>query len=218
MNDFDYDVLQKKRIANQARYRKCGSKSKKCPMSTDYMTRKQWEKRCGEVMTYQLRKPMIWKDFKAQPAHIQKLYIEDIVNTYHATATDLARMFGVTSATVLRCCGDDGLQIHFVKGKRMNKEQQERFERFLLDEDVDPNVVNVDTEPAVIEETHDIEAAPENMAIDINSGKQSVDMAMTSFGLSFSGKFNKDMLYNSIASMLPIGTQVKIDIQCTIEG
>lgn len=214
MNDFDYDVLQKKRLANQARYRKCGSKSKKCPMSTDYMTRKQWEKRCGDVMTYQLRKPMAWKDFKAQPTNIQKLYIESIMNTYHATATDLARMFGVTPATVLRFCSDKELQINFVKGKRMDKEQQAKFERFLHDEDEAPNVVNFEAKPV---DAPDVQPEQNAVTIDINEGKQSTDMAMTSFELSFSGKFDKNMLYNSIASMLPIGTQVKIDIRCTME-
>ena len=35
MSDFEYDCWQRKRIAQQAKYRKCGSKSKKCSMSTD---------------------------------------------------------------------------------------------------------------------------------------------------------------------------------------
>ena len=33
MNDFDFDCLQKKRLAQQAKYRKRGSKSKKCTPS-----------------------------------------------------------------------------------------------------------------------------------------------------------------------------------------
>ena len=43
MSDFEYDCWQRKRIAQQAKYRKCGSKSKKCSMSTDHMTQKQWK-------------------------------------------------------------------------------------------------------------------------------------------------------------------------------
>lgn len=50
MNDFDYEVLQKKRLARQAFHKKGESKSRKCPMSTDRMTRKQWiEKRVSPV-------------------------------------------------------------------------------------------------------------------------------------------------------------------------
>lgn len=64
MNDFEYEIMQMKRLARQAQYRKRGSKSKKCPMSTDRMTRRQWEKRCGEVVKYQLGIPIAWKEFK----------------------------------------------------------------------------------------------------------------------------------------------------------
>ena len=60
---------------------------------------------------------MAWKDFKAQPIHIQKMYIEDLMGVYDVTATDLARMFDVTPATVLRHCGKDGLDVRFTKGK-----------------------------------------------------------------------------------------------------
>ena len=41
MNDFEFDCLQKKRLAQQAKYRKRGSKSKKCPMSTDLSPSRQ---------------------------------------------------------------------------------------------------------------------------------------------------------------------------------
>lgn len=56
MNDFDYDCLQKKRLARQARYRKCGSKSRKCPLPTDNMTQEEWKERCGEVLTIKLNR------------------------------------------------------------------------------------------------------------------------------------------------------------------
>lgn len=45
MNDFEFDCLQKKRLAQQAKYRKRGSKSKKCPMSTDHMTKKTMDRK-----------------------------------------------------------------------------------------------------------------------------------------------------------------------------
>ena len=90
MNDFDYDVMIKKRVANSARNRKRGSKSKKCPMSTDHMTRKQWLERCGETVTYNLSKPMEWQDFCNLPIHIQKEYLLNLIKLYSTTASDLA--------------------------------------------------------------------------------------------------------------------------------
>ena len=58
MNDFEFDCLQKKRLAQQAKYRKRGSKSKKCPMSTDHMTKKQWIERCGKIVTIKMDSPV----------------------------------------------------------------------------------------------------------------------------------------------------------------
>ena len=84
MNDFDYEVMQRKRLARQAFHRKSGSKSKKCPMSTDHMTRKQWLERCGESVTYQLGKPMPWEEFKKMPVQIQKEYLLDRIRSRKA--------------------------------------------------------------------------------------------------------------------------------------
>lgn len=49
MSDFEYDCWQRKRIAQQAKYRKCGSKSKKCSMSTDHMTQNNGRKGMGKL-------------------------------------------------------------------------------------------------------------------------------------------------------------------------
>ena len=38
MNDFDFDVMTKKRIARGAAARKCGSKSRRCTLPSDYLT------------------------------------------------------------------------------------------------------------------------------------------------------------------------------------
>lgn len=63
LTELEYDCLERKRLARQARYRKRGSKSKKCPMSTDYMTQKEWKERNGEVITMNLNRPVSWSVF-----------------------------------------------------------------------------------------------------------------------------------------------------------
>ena len=71
MNDFDYDVLQKKRTASGARHIKKGSKSKKCTLPSGFLTAKQRKELNGNVTTYNLSEPMTWKSFKAMPLDIQ---------------------------------------------------------------------------------------------------------------------------------------------------
>ena len=75
MHDFDYDAMQKKRIARGASHMKCGSKSKKCTLPSDYLTAAQKRRLNGPVSTYKLDEPMNWESFKAMPEDLQKKYI-----------------------------------------------------------------------------------------------------------------------------------------------
>lgn len=69
---FNDDVREKKKLANQARYRKRGSKSKKCNLSSDRLTHKQWLERCGKTVTYNFRKPILWQDFFVNSLYISR--------------------------------------------------------------------------------------------------------------------------------------------------
>ena len=95
MNDFDYDVLQKKRTAAGARHMKRGSRSKRCSLPSDHLTPAQLKRRNGPVSTYKLDEPMRWDDFKAMPVDLQKQYLTNLVETYGATNEMLGDMFYV---------------------------------------------------------------------------------------------------------------------------
>ena len=95
MYDFDYDALQKKRIAAGARHMKRGSRSKRCSLPSDTLTPAQLKRRNGPVSTYKLDEPMRWDDFKAMPVDLQKQYLTYLVETYGATNEMLGDMFYV---------------------------------------------------------------------------------------------------------------------------
>ena len=128
MNDFDYENYQKKRLAHQASHRKCGSKSRRCPMSTDYMTQKQWKERNGKVVSLNFDKPTTWENFKELSKGVQEGHLAE---TYNANATNLAEMFGMSVATVRRHIQSADLDIKFRVGHSMNAEQRDAWERFL---------------------------------------------------------------------------------------
>lgn len=204
MNDFDYEVMQRKRLAHQASHRKRGSKSKKCPMSTDYMTKKQWIERCGDVMTYQLGKPMSWADFKKMPVHIQKEYLLDMIQRYSTTASDLAKMFGITATTITKHCSEEDIGITFTPGKRMPKDKRTEFEKLLsCDSDSAPEDISQQTRPPVCE-------------LDMSKAKMSSDMTMTEFSLCFEGAIFPENITNSIIAMIGVGTNAKIEVRCSI--
>lgn len=204
---FSDDVREKKRLARQARYRKCGSKSRKCNLSSDRLTKKQWLERCGRTVTYNFKKPILWQDFCELPIHIQKEYLLNLIGEYQTTASDLAKMFGITPKTVTKHCEHEEIGIRFSPGKRMSKEKRRAFEEFC-------GVVAPQEEVVVAKKEQ--EPAKTEAFIDMDNAKQSPDMAMTEFTLSFSGSFNREMICNSLASMLPKGAPVKLDIKCLV--
>ena len=102
MHDFDYDAMQKKRIARGAAHMKRGSKSKKCTLPSDYLTAAQKRRLNGPVSTYKLDEPMNWESFKAMPEDLQKKYILNLQETYQANNDMLGKMFGVTGVSVCK--------------------------------------------------------------------------------------------------------------------
>ena len=100
MHDFDYDAMQKKRIARGASHMKHGSKSKKCTLPSDYLTAAQKRRLNGPVSTYKLDEPMNWESFKAMPEDLQKKYILNLQETYQANDKMIAKLFGKTDVTV----------------------------------------------------------------------------------------------------------------------
>lgn len=112
MHDFDYDAMQKKRIARGASHMKRGSKSKKCTLPSDYLTAAQKRRLNGPVSTYKLDEPMNWESFKAMPEDLQKKYILNLQETYQTTDEMLGMMFGKSNVTVGKyraILGIDGL-------------------------------------------------------------------------------------------------------------
>lgn len=131
MSDFEYDCWQRKRIAQQAKYRKCGSKSKKCSMSTDHMTQKQWKERNGKVVTVNLNQPITWDDFKALTASMQEEYLKHMMENYGANATSFAAMFGVQPLTIRRHIQMNKLNIKFPVGHSMSTAQKDAWDELL---------------------------------------------------------------------------------------
>ena len=100
MNDFEYDVKQKKDIARSAAHRVCGSKSTKCGLPSDHLTAAQKQALNGPVVSVNLKSPMTWRSFKALPDHLQREYICYMKDTYGTSDRMLGDMFGVSEASV----------------------------------------------------------------------------------------------------------------------
>jgi hypothetical protein len=132
MNDFDYDVLQKKRIARGAIHMKGGSKSKKCTLPSDHLTQAQWKRRNGPVNTYSLNQPMDWETFKSLPIDIQQSYVDILQRRFNVTAATISKELFGNTAPVLRLHMDKhGIKYTAMKGRGMTADEREIWERWL---------------------------------------------------------------------------------------
>ena len=102
MNDFDFDVMQKKNVARGARHRKGGSKSKKCSLPSDLLTPAQKRALNGPVITVKLDRPINWPDYKALSESLKKEYLEDLIERYQVSGNELRGMLGCSSSTISR--------------------------------------------------------------------------------------------------------------------
>lgn len=115
MNDFDYDVRQKKIVARGAAHRKNGSKSKRCSLPSDNLTEAQKRKLNGPCATVKMDQPMDWATFKKLPDGLRKEYIERLMEDYHTSQKMLAGMFGVSQSSVyleMKRLGVKALPLH----------------------------------------------------------------------------------------------------------
>ena len=218
MTDFDYDCYRKKSIAHSAAKRKCGSKSKKCSLPSDNMTTKEWNERCGDVVSYQIGKPMIWDEFQKLPNDLKEQYLNTLIEKYSVNARSLADMFGVNPATVLRVVKKEGLAVRFSKGKHPTGAKGEAYKKFLAgdttqEESVEqiPEAVESEESAAVDDGNYPKEVQQEVVA------NSAAGTKLDSFTLNFSGDVNVDMIANSLRYILATGGKAKIQIHCELE-
>ena len=94
MNDFDYDVKEKKKIANNV-FRMNRTKPG-CRLPCDSLTEKQIQKKHGEVFSMNINKPMSWEDYKKLPNNMRIEYYNSIVDRFGVGADRIAKMMGTT--------------------------------------------------------------------------------------------------------------------------
>lgn len=224
MSDFEYDCLQKKRIANQAKYRKRGSKSKKCNLPSDRLTNKQWKDKCGPVITYSLNKPMTWDDFKQMPAYVQAEYITNLQKKFGVTAVDLGNMFGVRALTVRKHADANNLGIEFPRGHAMNATRRAEWAKFLGEEEHEevnapaPASLPESSEPVVFntdedEEKSFLQPEEDNNAVVPLEPKA---MCMKKFSLQFAGVIDVNMIANSLKLILGDKSEGELEIICNL--
>lgn len=203
MNDFDYEIYLRKQLARQSKYRKRGSKSKKCSLPSDHLTTRELKERNGVVLTYNLTKPMTWKEFCSLPNDVQETYIKGLQDEFHATAVLITKMFGISVSTLSRHIELNTLDIRFARGRKQTKEQEARWEDFLQGNLAEKT-----------EDLPDFEVVDED--VQNESQRPSNSGFMKSFTLSFSGKIDVEAIANSLRMILGDSSSGSVEIKCEL--
>lgn len=129
MNDFDFDVKQKKDIARSARKKISGSKSRKCRLPHDGLSPTQLAALNGPVKSYKLGQPMDWATFNMMPEDMRRAYLRNLMVRFNPTQRELGLMFDISHTVVGSVLKQFGLS----RGKdhRMTQGDREAWEKFL---------------------------------------------------------------------------------------
>ena len=104
MNDVEFilkeDIKEKKQAGRGYYHKKNGSKSKKCRLPSDSLSKKEIEKMNGECKVYNLNKPMSYSNFCAMPFDLQIKYLEMLRDKFGANQTEISFMMGCNCATL----------------------------------------------------------------------------------------------------------------------
>ena len=210
MNDFDFDVMTKKRIARGAAARKCGSKSRRCTLPSDYLTDAQKKARNGKMSTYNLSKPMTYEQFKLMPRDLQREYLLKLRNDMHASTRVIAQMFGCSDETVRVVIRNLGIN---TGGKKMymNLDQLLRWNNWLSGDAANTPVAV--TEPETETETEAISAAAEeteDASTPVNNDASTEEIKCAAL---LGGKLNLRGTASEILSRLAIVFDAESDAQ-----
>ena len=104
MNDIEFilkeDIKEKKQAGRGYYHKKNGSKSKKCRLPSDSLSKKEIEKMNGECKVYNFNKPMSYSNFCAMPVDLRIKYLEMLRDKFGANQTEISKMMGVAGTTL----------------------------------------------------------------------------------------------------------------------
>lgn len=217
MNDFDFDVMQKKRLNASARARVCGSKSKKCGLPSDHLTPAQLKAKSGPVESYDLNRPMSYERFKQMPDDLKVDYLNGICERFRVSISAISTdMFGLSDATLWFYLKAHGLKIVSGRqGGRMVKDNRQAWERWLKGEETaTPAAQEYAVQEIVPAECVDT-TPEETLQEEPQSEAQTASFEVSELTATFTGEFDAVKFLGWLSRLPMPGGNVKIRVDVT---
>ena len=154
MTDFEYDVMQKKRLArnqfHNAKYKHSG-----CHLPHEDLTPAQMKRRNGPMVTYSMNQPMSWNDFKSMPHDLQQQYLDGLHARFGVGPSDIAKYLFLRTPNSLR---QSTVAMGLTVAKRDKNRDLDCFLAWLRKADEDTRAAEEEKKPEV--NTEGIHDAP----------------------------------------------------------
>lgn len=193
MNDFDYDCMQKKRVARGA-FAHINRKHGGCSLPSDTLTEKQRKEKNGEVKSYNITRPMPWHEFKAMPDDLKREFIRNM-QSFGGTAKWLAEEMGASAQTIIAYAERVGAPFRR-GGRNAGMWQRKIMERANAD------AVDIHTADALVEGSRIISDAPK-------PEKPNTGVKLLHARLEMSG--DREALLANLRVLLPDEGQVTVE-------
>ena len=145
MTDFDYDVMQKKRLArnqfHNAKYKHGG-----CHLPHEDLTPAQMKRRNGPMVTYSMNQPMSWNDFKSMPHDLQQQYLDGLHARFGVGPSDIAKYLFLRTPNSLR---QSTVAMGLTVAKRDKNRDLDGFLAWLRKADEDTRAAEEEKKPEV---------------------------------------------------------------------
>ena len=106
------DSIEKKKIARSSHNRKthCG-KGGRVKFPSDYLSKKELNAMNSDVKSYNLNKPMTWKEFRSMPQDLQIMYIKKLRNEFGVPDIVLGKAMGICKSSFSRAMSELNLSL-----------------------------------------------------------------------------------------------------------
>lgn len=102
---FSQTTRERKQLSRNAKYKKNGSKSRRCTLPSDNLTPAQLRRRNGTVLTYNLDQPHTLSELKDWPADLRHEYMTKLIDEYNPNNLGLSLMLGCSETSICYILG-----------------------------------------------------------------------------------------------------------------
>ena len=217
MNEFDFDVMQKKQLNASARKRVCGSKSRRCDLPSDHLTPAQLKAKSGPVVQYNLNGKMDYTTFKAMPHDLQQEYLSGLQERFNVGVATIDReLFGGKSNSLSWYMSAHDLKVRpGIRGRKMRPQEREVWERWLNGGEMPASAAQEDAVQEIVP-TKDVDTPPAEAPQEkLQNEAQVVSFEVSELTATFTGEFDAIKFLDWLSRLPMPGGNVKIRVDVT---